>query len=51
MGADLNYTGIGRRGLSWHVAEKMKIPKTAANPLLIEEGWTRPQENIAEGIL
>jgi hypothetical protein len=23
----------------------------AASPLLIEEGWTRPQENIAVGIL
>jgi hypothetical protein len=51
MGADLNYNGIGSRRLSWRVAEKMRIPKTAASPLLIEEGWTRPQENIAEGIL
>jgi hypothetical protein len=23
----------------------------AHSPLLIEEGWTRPQKNIAEGIL
>jgi hypothetical protein len=27
------------------------IHAEADSPLLIEEGWTRPQENIAEGIL